>query len=84
MGPDPFFTSLSPTSNPQYQITNGDSIIVGTSLGYKINKTITIDGGYAHAFNKDEDININGNALIIDGVNGGERNAVILKLTCNL
>lgn len=71
-------------SNPQYQVTNGDSIVIGTSVGYKINQTITLDGGYAHAFIKDEDININGNALLIDGVNGGERNAVILKLTWNL
>lgn len=71
-------------SNPQYQITNGDSIVLGTSVGYKLNQTITLDGGYAHAFIKDEDININGNALLIDGVNSGERNAVILKVTCNL
>ncbi len=69
--------------NPQYQVTNGDSIILGTSLGYKINKTITIDGSYAHAFIKDEDININNSALLIDGVNGGWRNAVTLKLTYN-
>ncbi len=70
--------------NPQYQVTNGNSIIIGTSLGYKINKTITIDGGYAHAFINDQDININSGPILINGVNSGWRNAVSLKLTFNL
>lgn len=70
--------------NPQYQVTNGDSIILGMSMGYKINKMISIDGGYAHAFIKDENINISGNTFLINGVNDGSRNAVTLKLTFNI
>lgn len=70
--------------NPNYQIANGDSIILGASMGYTINKTITIDGSYAHAFIKDVNINITGNRFLIHGVNEGSRDAVSLKLTFNV
>ena len=70
--------------NPHYQIANGDSVILGASMGYEINKTITIDGGYAHAFMKDETINITGGRYLIQGVNEGSRDAVSLKLTFNV
>lgn len=53
-------------------------------MGYEINKTITIDGGYAHAFMKDETINITGGRYLIQGVNEGSRDAVSLKLTFNV
>ncbi len=36
--------------NPNDQITEGDSIILGASIGYKLSKVISIDAGYAHAF----------------------------------
>lgn len=75
--------SQSP-SNPHYQIANGDSIILGASMGYEINKNITIDGSYAHAFMKDENIDINGSRFLINGVNEGSRDAVSLKLTFNV
>ncbi len=70
--------------NPHYQIANGDSIILGASMGYEINKIMTIDGSYAHAFLKDENINITGGRYIIQGVNKGSRDAVSLKLTFNV
>lgn len=70
--------------NPHYQIANGDSIILGASMGYEINKTITIDGSYAHALMKDENINITGSRFLIQGVNEGSRDAVSLKLTFNV
>jgi long-subunit fatty acid transport protein len=69
--------------NPDYQITNGDSIILGTSMGYKINKYLTVDGSYAHAFIKDQSINVVSNRILINGINEGARDAVSLKLTLN-
>lgn len=70
--------------NPSYQITTGDSIILGVSTGYEISKQITIDGSYAHAFIKNENIGIAGPRFAINGVNKGSRDAVSLKLTFNI
>lgn len=70
--------------NPNYQIANGDSVILGASMGYEINKTLTIDGSYAHAFIKDENINITSSRYLISGINEGSRDAVSLKLTFNV
>lgn len=70
--------------NPHYQVVTGDSIILGASTGYEINKTITIDGSYAHAFIKDENINVTGGRFAIQGVNTGARDSVSLKLTFNI
>lgn len=70
--------------NPYYQIANGDSIILGASMGYDINKMMTIDCSYAHAFFKNENINITGGKYLINGVNKASRNAVSLKLTFNV
>ncbi|HSW70298.1 MAG TPA: outer membrane protein transport protein [Gammaproteobacteria bacterium] len=70
--------------NPHYQIANGDSIILGASIGYNINKMITIDGSYAHAFIQNENINIIGGRYFIQGVNQGSRDAVSAKLTFNI
>lgn len=75
--------SQSP-GNPHYGIINGDSIVIGASTGYEINKTITIDGSYAHAFIQDENINATGGRYAINGVNEGSRDSVSLKLTINL
>jgi long-chain fatty acid transport protein len=70
--------------NPNYQLTNGDNIVLGASMGYVINKTVSIDGSYAHAFMKDETIDINGAKFVTQGVNTGARDGVSLKLTFNL
>lgn len=70
--------------NPNYQITTGDSIILGASTGYEITKNIIIDGSYAHAFIKNEDIHTTTGRTIINGINKGSRNAVSLKLTLNI
>ncbi|MGE3919694.1 MAG: OmpP1/FadL family transporter [Gammaproteobacteria bacterium] len=70
--------------NPFYQISNGDSVILATSMGYQINKYISIDGGYAHAFIKDQNINITSNRVLINGINEGARDVVSLKLTFNM
>lgn len=75
---------LQAPGNPNYQIVNGNSIILGTSMGYEINKIVTIDGSYAHAFIQDEDINISGRRSLIEGTNDAERNVVSLKLTFNI
>lgn len=75
--------SQSP-GNPHYQIMNGDSIILGVSSGYQINKTVTVDVSYAHVFIKNQNININGAKFFISGVNMGSRDAVSMKLTFNL
>jgi long-subunit fatty acid transport protein len=71
-------------SNGHYQISTGDSYILGASLGYQINKTITLDCSYAHAFIKDESIQIAGNRYVINGNNQASRDAVSLKLTWNV
>lgn len=70
--------------NSHFQIANGDSFILGASMGYDINKTMSIDGSYAHAFIQDENININSGRFLIQGVNKGSRDAVSLKLTFNI
>lgn len=67
-----------------YQISNGDSISLGGSLGYDVNKAITLDGSYAHAFQQNQNININGNRFVIKGTNQAARDVVSLKITFNL
>lgn len=70
--------------NPNYQVTTGDSIILGASTGYKFNEIMSIDGGYAHVFIQNRNINITGNRFLITGVNQASRDALSLKLTVNL
>lgn len=70
--------------NSNYQISNGDSIILGASTGYEIYKNIIIDGGYAHAFTQKENIHVTTGRNIITGVNSGSTDALSLKLTFNL
>ncbi len=70
--------------NPHYQISNGDSISLGASTGYEINKTFTIDGSFSHVFIKNQNINIKGGRFLINGVNEGSRNTASLKLTVNI
>lgn len=68
-------------SNGRYQISTGDSLIVGSSMGYQWTKNLTVDCSYGHAFYKSEDINILTAQNIITGVNQGSHDAVSLKLT---
>lgn len=75
---------LESPSDGTHDISNGDNIILGASLGYKINKTLTIDGSYSHAFIQDQPINIQNAANTIDGNNQGSRDSVSLKLTVNV
>jgi long-chain fatty acid transport protein len=71
-------------SNRNYQIGNGDNIVLGTSVGYQFSKNILIDGSYAHAFIKNENIHITTGPYIINGVNKGSGDALSLKLTVNV
>jgi long-subunit fatty acid transport protein len=68
-------------SDGQFQISSGDSYIIGSSMGYKLLNNLTIDCSYAHAFFKKEDINIRTLQNRIQGSNEGSHNAVSLKLT---
>lgn len=70
--------------NGHYQISTGDSYILGLSLGYDINPSIKLDGGYAHAFIQDQNININGARFLINGKNTASRDVVSLKLTMTM
>jgi len=70
--------------NPQNQIVNGDSIVLGISTGYDINKTITLNGSYAHVFIRNETININSPRFLVNGINSGSRDGVSVKLTINV
>ncbi len=72
--------SQSP-GNGNYQISTGDSIILGGSLGYELNKNISIDASYAHGFIDKANIHI---ASRLDGLNKASRDAISLKLIINL
>ena len=70
--------------NSHYQITNGDSIILGITTSYEVTKRFTVDGSYAHAFIQNENININTGRYRIQGVNDASRDAVSMRLILNL
>ena len=70
--------------NGHYQITNGDTVIIGASMGYEIYKNIILDGSYAHTFIKNQTININSRKNMITGVNTGFGDAISIKLTINM
>lgn len=65
----------------QFQIGSGDSFAIGSSVGYKVMKNLSIDCSYAHAFFKNKMINIDTAQNNINGINKGDLDAVSLKLT---
>jgi len=69
--------------NSNFQITTGNSIIAGASIGYKICKDVIVDGSYAHAFIQNESINITTGSNMIKGLNKSYLDAVSLKITFN-
>lgn len=69
--------------NSHYQITTGNGIITGASMGYDFSETITIDGSFAHAFIQNQTINIITGRNFIHGENRASRDAFSLKLTFN-
>lgn len=71
-------------SDGNFQISNGDSTILGISMGYKIFKNVIIDGSYAHAFVANQPINIVTANNKINGITNGSVNSFSLKLTFNL
>lgn len=75
---------LQSPGNEHYQIINGDSVVLGASTAYDICKYFTLDGSYAHAFMRNQDINITNARNNITGVNTGSRDSISLKLTFNL
>lgn len=82
----PCIVRIAATYNPtpasgQYQISNGDSTILGGSIGYDLNQHITIDASYAHAFINAATIQISSNLNQINGINKAERDSISLKLT---
>lgn len=70
--------------NKNYQITTGDSVVIGGSMGYDVNKYITIDGAYAHAIIQKANIHIAGGRNSVQGENKAYRKSVSLKLTINV
>ena len=68
-------------SNGRTQISMGDSLVVGSSMGYRLMQNLSIDCSYGHAFFKKENINISTAQNILTGINQGDHNAVSLKLT---
>ncbi|SRR5579883_189619 len=70
--------------NSSYQITNGNSVILGASAGYEINKYFIIDGSYAHAFIQNKSINVTTGTFLINGINRSIRDSYSLKLTVNV
>lgn len=71
-------------SNGSYQIDNGDSFILGTSIGYQLSQKISVDGSYAHAFVKNKNIHIVSALRTINGVNQNAGNAFSVKLTFDI
>ena len=67
--------------NKHYQLIHGDSLVIGTSIGYKAYKNIVIDGSYSHIFLKNQPVNINTRTDNINGIDTGSGNAVSIKLT---
>lgn len=70
--------------NPNYQVTEGDNIILGTSIGYKFSKMISVDVGYAHAFIQNQTINIQNSVNTINGTNKAFRDSISLKIIVNV
>jgi long-subunit fatty acid transport protein len=70
--------------DPRFQVGNGNSYVIGMSIGYDVNKIVKIDGSYAHVFLQNQHVHINGDRFLINGTNKGSRDAVSLKLTLNL
>jgi hypothetical protein len=68
-------------ANGRFQISPGDSLVVGFSTGYELMKNLTVDCSYGHAFFKNENINIWTVQNIISGVNQGTQDAFSLKFT---
>ena len=71
-------------SNGNYQITSGDGLIVGASMGYEFYKNMMIDASYAHTFIKNQKVTIDSRNSLTTGVNRGHGDAVSLKLTLNI
>jgi len=67
-------------ANGRFQISTGDSLVVGSSMGYQLMKNFTVNCSYGHAFFKDQNINIMTARNIITGVNQGVNDAVSLRL----
>jgi long-subunit fatty acid transport protein len=67
-------------SNGRFQISAGDSLVVGSSMGYQLMKNFSVNCSYGHAFFKKENINIETAQNIITGVNKGANDAVSLRL----
>lgn len=70
--------------NGHHQLTNGDSIALGVSIGYTLYKNWIIDGSYAHVFMMDKDINIASKNNQIIGINQSAGDSLSIKLTVNL
>lgn len=67
--------------NGNYQLANGNSIVLGASAAYELCKHIQVDGSYAHAFTQNESISIASIANTVNGRNKSSRDSVSLKLT---
>lgn len=70
-------------ANDHYRISIGNGLTLGMSMGYTINKNLTLDGSYAHAFIKNQGVHISSNRYLIEGVNKAARDGVSLKLLIN-
>ena len=68
-------------SNGGLQIGTGDSLSVGSSMGYQLFEHLSVDCSYGHAFFKKKSINIATAQNIVAGINQGSHDSVSLKLT---
>jgi long-chain fatty acid transport protein len=68
-------------SNGRFQIDHGDSVTLGVSMAYNMNTHLILDGSYAHAFIKNQEIQVASAQNSIYGINKGAVDAVAIKLT---
>lgn len=67
--------------NGFYRLTSGDNYVLGASTGYQLYKNLVIDASYAHAFTKDQPINITTQRKRVVGLNKSYGDSISLKLT---
>ena len=68
-------------SNGNVRIASGDSMVLGASIGYEINKNLSVDGSYAHVFIKNQPINIVSKDNMMTGINRSVGDSFSIKLT---
>lgn len=80
-----FAGSYTPSPDDLHDVfANGGGITVGASMGYTINKSLSVDASYSHEFISKENVDQMRGSNHIYGTNAGVLDAVSLKFIYNL